>query len=154
MQLSEQLLRKIRVQGKSDETAKTYWHWCERFMRFVRDQNSGQWKHPKDCGKPEIEAWLSELANGKKWVSKNTQNVALQSLCYLFREVLGQPLEGVNALRAKRPQRTRDVADVSENQDRATSVRSPLEAILANPGLACRRQSVSEHGLRVWRDHG
>lgn len=113
MKLETQMLRTIRRQGKSDETHKTYWHWCDQFMRFVK-QRDGRWRHPNECGRPEVEAWLTDLANRKNWVSKNTQNVALQSVCYLFREVLGQPLEGVNALRAKRPQRTRDVADVSE----------------------------------------
>ena len=113
MKIKEQMLRRIRAQKKSDETFKTYWHWCERFLVFVRDR-SGEWKHPKDCGRDEVEAWLSSLANSAEWVSANTQNVALQSVCYLYREVIGCPLEGVNALRAKSPQRERDVLDVSE----------------------------------------
>jgi integrase len=57
---------------------------------------------------------LSALANGKEWVSKNTQNLALQSVCYLFREIIKQPLVGVDALRAKRPDNVREVVDQSE----------------------------------------
>lgn len=113
MKLREKMLARVRAKKQSDETFKTYWHWCEKFMLFVRHQ-SGQWRHPKDCGRAEVEAWLSSLANGAEWCSANTQNVALQSVCYLYREVLRQPLEGVNALRAKSPQRVRDVLDVSE----------------------------------------
>jgi integron integrase len=57
---------------------------------------------------------LSSLANGKDWVSKGTQNLALQSVCYLYREIVKQPLEGVNALRSKRPDNVREVVDQSE----------------------------------------
>jgi integron integrase len=57
---------------------------------------------------------LSELANGREWVSENTQNLALQSVCYLYREVIGEPIQNVNALRSKRPHRVREVLDVSE----------------------------------------
>lgn len=113
MKLREQMLARIRATKKSDETFKTYWHWCERFFRFVYDQ-CGEWKHPKDCGRLEVEAWLSSLANSADWCSANTQNVALQSVCYLYREILHQPLDGVNALRAKSPQRVRDVLAVEE----------------------------------------
>lgn len=113
MTIRDKMLARIRATNKSDETFRTYWHWCERYFRFVRDQ-SGQWKHPGECGRDEVESWLSSLANSSEWVSANTQNVALQAVCYLYREVLGKPLEGINALRAKAPQRVREVLDVSE----------------------------------------
>lgn len=114
MTLKEQMLHRIRATGRSEETFKTYWYWCEKFIRFLRDESSGEWKHPSKCGRDEVERWLSSLANGSEWVSKNTQNLALQSVCYLYREVLKQPLEGVNALRAKRPENVREVVDQSE----------------------------------------
>lgn len=88
MTIRDKMLARIRATNKSDETFKTYWHWCERYFRFVRDQ-SGQWKHPGECGRDEVELWLSSLANSSEWVSANTQNVALQAVCYLYREVLG-----------------------------------------------------------------
>lgn len=113
MQLREQMLRRVRAQGRSGNTFRTYWHWCERFIRFARDQY-GEWKHPRELGRADVESWLSDLANGREWVSENTQNLALQSVCYLYREVIGQPLQDVNALRSKRPQRVREVLDVSE----------------------------------------
>lgn len=111
--IKDQMLNRIRATGRSDETFKTYWFWCEKFVRFVKDK-TGDWKHPKDCGREDVEAWLSHLANGKEWVSKNTQNLALQSVCYLYREVVKQPLEGVNALRSSRPENVREVIDQSE----------------------------------------
>jgi integron integrase len=113
MTLKEQMLNRIRATGRSEATFSTYWHWCERYLRFVKEK-TGAWKHPKECGRDEVEAWLSHLANSKEWVSKNTQNLALQSVCYLYREVLKQPLEGVNALRSSRPENVREVIDQSE----------------------------------------
>jgi integron integrase len=111
--IKTQMLNRIRATGRSEETFKTYWFWCEKFFRFVKDQ-SGSWKHPRECGRLEVEAWLSSLANSKEWVSKNTQNLALQSVCYLYREVIRKPLEDVNALRSKRPENVREVVDQSE----------------------------------------
>lgn len=111
--LKQQLLNRIRATGRSETTFKSYWFWCEKFFRFVRTAN-GFWKHPRECGRDEVEIWLSSLANGKEWVSKNTQNLALQAVCYLYREVLKQPLENVSALRSKRPEHVREVVDQSE----------------------------------------
>lgn len=111
--LKTQMLHRIRATGRSESTFKSYWFWCEKFFRFIKSIK-GDWKHPKDCGRDEVEAWLSSLANGKEWVSKNTQNLALQSVCYLYREVLKQPLVDVNALRSKRPDNVREVVDQSE----------------------------------------
>lgn len=113
MKLEQQLKERIRAQGKSSNTFKTYWGWCYRFLVFVRDQNGGEWIHPKTIGRVEVEMFLSWLAN-KQHVSPNTQNIALQSLCYLYREVIRKPLENVNAIRAKRPTRTREVLSVRE----------------------------------------
>jgi integron integrase len=113
MKLEQQMLNRIRATGRSEATFKTYWYWCEKFLRFVKD-STGQWTHPKDCGRDEVEKWLSHLANGPEWVSKNTQNLALQSVCYLYREVIGKPLEKFDSLRSKRPDHVREVVDQSE----------------------------------------
>ena len=112
MALRDELVARIRAQGKSEETAKSYWNWIARYLRFVKLRR-GEWVHPAELGRGDVEGWLSDLAN--VWdCSPNTQNVALQAVCYLYREILGKPLQGVDALRAKRPQRVREVLDVSE----------------------------------------
>lgn len=108
-----QMLHRIRATGRSEETFKTYYYWCEKFFRFVAEQ-SGSWKHPRECGEADVTDWLSSLANGKEWVSKNTQNLALQSVCYLYREIIKRPILGVNALRSKVPDTVREVVDQSE----------------------------------------
>jgi integron integrase len=112
MKLEQQLREKIRSQGKADSTADAYWYWVERFLRFAKEKR-GDWVQPADMGKRQVEIFLSSLANDGD-VSANTQNQAFSALCYLYREVVGTPLENVSALRAKRPQTIRDVIDVSE----------------------------------------
>lgn len=112
MKLEQQLRRKIRAQGKADSTADTYWHWIGQFLRYAR-QRRGEWVHPKDMGERQVEIWLSHLANDRD-LAANSQNQAFSAVCYLYRHVLNRPLEGVSALRAKRPQRIREVLDQSE----------------------------------------
>ncbi len=115
MKLKERMLHRIRVMGLEYSTFKTYWYWCERYLRFCRDER-GDWIEPDKCGRAEVERWLSSLVNGREWVSKRSQNVALQSVCFLYKQVLNIPLEGVNALRAKTPETVREVVDQSELQ--------------------------------------
>ena len=112
MKLQQKLREKIRSQGKADSTADAYWYWTERFLRFAKEKR-GVWVQPEDMAERQVEIFLSHLANVED-VSANTQNQAFSALCYLYREVLGKPLENVKALRAKRPQTIRDVIDVSE----------------------------------------
>lgn len=111
--LKEQMLNRIRATGLSDETFKTYWHWCSQYIEFLK-QNATEFKHPEITSREKVERWLSSMANGKNWVSKNTQNLALQSVLYLYREILKQPIENVKALRAKRPENVPEVVDQSE----------------------------------------
>ncbi|MCA9037384.1 MAG: phage integrase N-terminal SAM-like domain-containing protein [Planctomycetaceae bacterium] len=43
--LLDQMCDVVRRKGYSRETAKTYRHWCERYLQWLRDR-SGQWQHP------------------------------------------------------------------------------------------------------------
>lgn len=126
------------MQGKSRKTAETYWHWVESFCRYLKSQ-SGKWINPKDVHTAEVSAWLTHLAVECR-VSKSTQNTALQAVCYLYREVLGNPLQNVAAIRAKRPQHVRDVLDVSEVER--------LFAELEGVGLLAA-QMMYASGLRI-----
>ena len=76
MTLREQMQRRIAMQGKSPKTFQTYWPWVESYLRWCRD-HFGDWVHPRECGRAEVEAWLTWLAN-EQHVAKGTQNVALQ----------------------------------------------------------------------------
>lgn len=112
MKIEQQLRLKIKQQHKSRSTANVYWQWCRRFLVFVKEKQ-GEWVHPDKLREPDVEAFLSHLAN-KEFVSSNTQNQAFSAICYLYRHVLNQPLENMSAARAKRPDRIRDVLDQSE----------------------------------------
>ena len=110
--LLDECERRMRSQGKARSTRKTYRRHLESLLKWAR-WKFGEWKHPKDIGKEGVERWLSDLANVKN-VSPTTQNVALQAALFLFREVLKTPLENVDALRARRPQRLPVVLSVQE----------------------------------------
>jgi integron integrase len=112
MKLLEQMQQNIKMQGLSPKTFETYAQHCEDFFRFLL-KRFGEWKHPKDVGRAEIEAWLTHKANVEH-CSKNSQNTALQSVLYLYREILGIQIENVSAMRAKRAQHTREVMSVRE----------------------------------------
>ena len=116
MALNSQLLDQIGVvcrrKGRARSTYKTYRHWCEQYLRWLRKPD-GTWTHPKDTAEPEVTGWLTELANRRN-VSPTSQNVAFQSVLFLFREVIGRELHNVQALRAKRPQRIPTVLSVPE----------------------------------------
>lgn len=114
MRLQEQMRQKIKLQGKSPKTFETYWSYCVEFIQHLnRNQPCKElWKHPKDAGRSEIEAWLTSMAVSN--CAKNTQNTALQAVLYLYREVLGIKIENVSAMRAKRPQHTREVLSVDD----------------------------------------
>jgi integron integrase len=99
------------MQHKSDSTADSYWHWVDRFFNFNTDNKIGR----ETRAEAAVERFLTHLANRER-VSANTQNQAFSALCYLYREVMGRPLENVSSLRAKRPDRVRDVCDQSEIQ--------------------------------------
>ena len=102
----------VRRKGYARNTAKTYRHWCAEFVRWLKHRH-GKWVNPKDSGREDVQEWLTTLATVRD-VSPTTQNVAFQSVLFLFREVLRIQIEDVQALRAKRPKRIPTVLSVPE----------------------------------------
>ena len=88
----------IRVKHYSIRTEQTYLHWIKEFILFHHK------RHPAEMGVPEVEAYLTYLAVERK-VAPSTQNVAMQAILFLYRDVLGIELTGINALRAKKDKR-------------------------------------------------
>lgn len=97
---------KIRVKHYAYKTEQSYIQWIERFIRFHG------LKHPKDIGSAEVEAYITALA--KKGVSASTQNQAFAALLFMYREVVGKEIEGVQAMRAKKDIHVPAVLSVDE----------------------------------------
>jgi site-specific recombinase XerD len=89
----------LRTRHYSHLTEKAYIAWIRRYILFHHK------RHPLEMGAPEIEAFLSHLAETPK-VSGPTQNQALSALLFLYRRVLEIELPWLDGVvRAKRPAR-------------------------------------------------
>jgi integron integrase len=89
----------LRARHYSPRTEKSYVWWIRRFLAF-----HGM-RPPREMATAEITRFLSSLATTGH-VSASTQNQAFSALLFLFREVLGRKLEGLDqVVRATRPPR-------------------------------------------------
>ncbi len=109
--LLEQVRQCLRLKHYSIRTERAYVDWIKRYILFHHE------RHPTEMGADEIRHFLSHLAVDGK-VAAATQNQALCSLLFLYRDVLGVELPYVEGIeRAKRPTRvpvvlTRGEADL------------------------------------------
>jgi len=89
----------LRSRHFSRRTEEAYVSWIRRFILF-----HGK-RHPDGLGAPEVTAYLGHLASDRQ-VSASTQNQAFSALLFLYREVLGRELAGLDAVpRARLPER-------------------------------------------------
>lgn len=107
-QFLNDLRDKIRVKQYAYKTEKVYLDWAERFIRFHGI------RHPKDMGKPEIEKYLTALAN--RGVSASTQNQALSAILFMYAEMLGTRFDGIQSVRAKKSTHIPTVLTVDETK--------------------------------------
>jgi len=99
LRLLDQIREVIRRKHYSLRTEEVYVDWVRRFVRFC------DMRHPKECGAPELEAFLSQLAM-KGHVSASTQNQARSAILFLYKDVLQTELPWLeNVVSAKRPAR-------------------------------------------------
>ena len=98
----------MRMRRYSLRTEEAYVGWIRRFIHFhgVR--------HPLEMAEPEVEAFLSHLANERQ-VAPSTQNQALNALVFLYRRVLERPLDDLGGMvRARRRTRVPVVLTATE----------------------------------------
>ena len=81
----ESLREDMRLRGYSIRTEKTYLHWIKRYIFFCCK------RHPNECGKNEVKAFLTYLANDRN-VAVNTQKIALNAVVYLYQKFLNVEL--------------------------------------------------------------
>ena len=84
--LLDQVRERIRYLHYSIRTEQAYVHWIRAFVRFHELK-----RHPSEMGAPEVEAFLSWLANERR-VSVSTHKQALSALVFLYEKVLGLDL--------------------------------------------------------------
>jgi site-specific recombinase XerD len=89
-QSNPRLLTVLRLQLRlghySLRTEQAYVSWVRRFVRFHRC------RHPRELDEREVVAFLRALVD-ERHVSASTQAQALAALLFLYREVLGRPLQ-------------------------------------------------------------
>jgi len=92
--LLDQVRDTIRLKHYSYRTEESYVYWIRRYILFHHK------RHPQQMGTAEVEAFLTHIAV-KEQVAASTQNQALSALLFLYRHVLKQDLEAIDAVRAK-----------------------------------------------------
>ena len=97
--LLDQVIETLRVKHYSYKTEKTYIHWIKRFILFHNK------RHPNEMGEVEISEFLTYLAV-KAHVSASTQNLALNAIVFLYKNVLQKDLGDLKTVHwAKKPLR-------------------------------------------------
>jgi integrase len=155
-QALEALRLALRRQQCSLATERTYCGWLVRYIRFLRGAPEAAATREK-----KVEAFLTELAARRR--SASSQNQALNALVFFHAHVLEQPLSGVDALRARRPQRVRVApprhvtrAFIEEIEDTpAQPIRLVARLLYGcglrlNEALALRLKDVDPFARRIW----
>ncbi len=101
------LARVLRAKQYSIRTEQSYVQWCGRFLQFCGTSDVDK------LGPADVERFLSHLAVERK-VAANTQNLALSSVLFLFKEVLKRPVEDMKFHRSRKPRRLPVVLTRSE----------------------------------------
>jgi integron integrase len=144
----EDIIRRLRTQMRtlhySFRTEQTYEQWIKRFFIFH------QMKSPKGMGHEFVQEYLEYLAVDRK-ISASTQNQALNALVFLYRNILGEPLNEMGDFtRAKRPQRLPVVLSVAETERllaQLPDVKGLMAGLLYGSGLRlmeCLRLRVQD----------
>jgi integrase len=105
----ERLRDVLRRQHLAIATESTYVYWLRHYVSALNSMPAALSSEQK------LELFLTNLARHRD-LSANSQNQAFNAVLYFYKEVLRQPLQNVDALRAKRPARLRHAPTVAETQ--------------------------------------
>ena len=110
VRLLDAVRNRCRLKHYSIRTEHAYSGWIKRFILFHGKI------HPREMGAAEVEQFLTHLAVVCK-VAAGTQNQALSSMLFLYKEIIGVELPWLESVtRAKRPQRVPTVLSTLEIQ--------------------------------------
>ena len=94
MKLLQRLDEKLIQKGSPRTTRDTYGHWVEKYFRHILKLH-GREVTPEKMVAKDVEEWLTHLAV-REHLAPSTQNVALQAVLFLYREILGIELKGID----------------------------------------------------------
>src|SRR5918993_3048440 len=129
MKLLDELRAACARKHLSPRTLECYEGWVRQYLQFARRRAAGRWRHPRELGGRDLEAFLNHLVLDRR-LSAASQNQALNAVVFLYKQVLGGELGadhlGVfEAQRAGRPARVPTVLSVREVE--RVLARMPLE---------------------------
>lgn len=106
--LLDRVREALRLRHYSPRTERAYVGWIRRYVLHHGT------RHPRELGAEHVTAFLTHLASVEK-VGASTQNQALAALVFLYVQVLGLQLDGLEGVvRASRPHRIPVVLTPSE----------------------------------------
>ena len=123
--LMDQVRERIRYLHYTRGTEQAYIHWCRSFIRFHG------LRHPRDMGAPEVEAFLTWLADERQ-VATATHKQALSALLFLYTKVLQVNTDWIKEL--DRPRVRRRLPVVLSREE----VASVLTGLTGEHGLLAR----------------
>lgn len=95
----DQVKEVLRYHHYAIRTEESYLKWIAAFIRF-----HGR-KHPRELGKAQIEAFLSDMAVNRNYAA-STQNLAMNAIVFLYKKVLDLPVaDDIEATRSRKPVR-------------------------------------------------
>ncbi|MFO1452652.1 MAG: integron integrase [Opitutaceae bacterium] len=107
----------IRRQHKALATETSYVSWLRRYMIAVQQYP------PSFTSEQKLERFLSDLARERD-ISASSQNQAFNAVLFFYRDVLGRPLKGVDALRASKPARMRSAPSMDDTRALLKTIRN------------------------------
>jgi integron integrase len=145
MKLLEQLTAFMMGRHYAKSTIEVYTARVDQYIRFNRKGTT--WVHPGELGTRDVERWLNHLAIDKK-LSASSQNQAFSAVILFYEQIVKNPLEGVDALRARKSTYIPTVLSAGE-ASRLLDQMSGENLLLAQLMLGCGLRVAEACSLRV-----
>ena len=145
MKLLEQFEVVARRQRLAQNTIDVYALWTRQFLTFSAAR-LGVWKHPKELGTSDVEAFLNDLVIERR-LSASSQNQALNALVFLYTHVLADtiPQDHLGKFLLARSRRVKRVPTVLS----ADEVRRVIEQVPADRISRLMIELMYGTGMRV-----
>ena len=132
----------MSVPRYSRRTSKTYLYWIKYFIRF------SQLQHLSEMGVVEVEKFLTFLAV-ERGVSASTQNLALNALVFLYKNILESPLDDIGSFRRSHRQAKLPTVLDRDEVSRLLSCMSGMHLIIASMLYGSGLRRIEAVRLRI-----